>query len=1398
MVRPVGGELDSLGNDGFVAKYDASGNLLWAQKYGGGTNSDSARRVVASSDGVFLVGQFADSMNLGLPSGPLVATSSSVDVFVARIDPTTGNAIWANRIGDARAESVADAVARPGGGVMISLLLRDNALHLAAYDAAGTAVGPNPATVVVPSKAEGGALAIVADGIWLAGSENGAGFVMKLALDGTTVLRRTAANAMVGIKPLELALDSQGNPVVAGTFTGTATLSPSISPMVLQSRGGSDVFAAKFAASNLALQWAKTGGSQGNDLLNSRIGLAIDANDNVVLGGSTRGLAGQGFQLSERGRNVSLAQVGTSENSAGFIARLARDGSFALPAAAPVVTGISLANIHQFALRHGKTIDTAAGSGNVTLTEGTTKAFALAINDALRPLAGNLNREYQIEKWDGQANGGAGAWVVAFPLTALGAANGFRHPFNEGGLFRVVARVTDTTGTVWSEAVIVQVTNELPAVRGNAPAIPTSVVEGTQIPFSGPDIFTEPGDHITSYTWQLLDANDNPLEDAVSAKDYVFVRTTPGSYSLRATATDADGSTGFHTWNITVTDARAIVTLPPLAVAEGSALQLDAHQHFTPSAGDTYRYRWEVRSGGPSGPVVAVSNARFLAFTSPDNGVYAVSLWVRDEEGNPSNTASSTLTVSNAVPVVAITGPSAGVEGSAVTFHGRRGTDVTDPGFADVDSLALAWRVTRSGQTITTGSGEDFSFTPADNGSYLVRLTATDKDGGTAFTERTITVANANPSVAVGPDANGTEGGTRAFSAVVTDAGSTENLVYHWQAILGGKAVATAATSTFQFTPSNNGLYTIRLTVTDKDGASGQDELAFTVGNQAPVVAFPSATVQTSEGQNLAWHAATLISDAAGDTLIKTWELFRVAGDGSRVAETTTTGESFTRLFPDNGTWVLRLTATDPEGATGTAELTIQVNNVAPVLTIAGPAQGVVGAQTTLTGTWTDVPADMATGSARLFINDIEQTARPPVFLSGNSFSVGLVPTEPGTYRVEITIRDNFGAAAVINHHLVVATGVVGRHLFYNNSAFDGRNGAANAGDDAALAPDKRALLPGQVATFANYSSYAKGINGIMIDVAGLANPAALSLADFGFRIGNSDNPASWSAAPAPTLGPVRAGAGLHGAHRITLVWPDGAIVGEWLEVRLKTTAVTGLAADDVFYFGNAPGDTGNDAGQLAVVDASDFSATASNPSGFLNPAEIDNPHDFNRDGRVNAFDIAISRNQATTPGTALRLIALVAPAPLALMPESGEAIVGDPAAPADPPAVVPTSAPPAGSPAPDRGFYPQIRFTTPGEQSPAAQLRELVARLAVDAGDGVEDEEAAPSLLEWADPSTLPVFKARDTAVDPLIFPAAPLPPAAPSGAAPESAPEPTVAKNPLAARSWERLTSLWRSLNL
>lgn len=216
---------------------------------------------------------------------------------------------------------------------------------------------------------------------------------------------------------------------------------------------------------------------------------------------------------------------------------------------------------------------------------------------------------------------------------------------------------------------------------------------------------------------------------------------------------------------------------------------------------------------------------------------------------------------------------------------------------------------------------------------------------------------------------------------------------------------------------------------------------------------------------------------------------------------------------------------------------------------------------------------------------------------------------------------------------------VVSRSVFYNNSSFDGNQAGANAADDGAIALDKRALLPGQTASFANYTSYFRGINGVMIDIAG--SPQTLTADDFEFRVGNDAAPALWAQAPQPSSISMRYGAGVGGSTRVMLVWPDGAIARTWLQVTVKATSRTRLAAADVFYFGNSVGETG-DSNSTALVNTSDLLRVSGGQT--TGAVGVQSVLDINRDNRVDGLDRELVLANLNTSASALKLIELGPP----------------------------------------------------------------------------------------------------------------------------------------------------------
>jgi hypothetical protein len=244
---------------------------------------------------------------------------------------------------------------------------------------------------------------------------------------------------------------------------------------------------------------------------------------------------------------------------------------------------------------------------------------------------------------------------------------------------------------------------------------------------------------------------------------------------------------------------------------------------------------------------------------------------------------------------------------------------------------------------------------------------------------------------------------------------------------------------------------------------------------------------------------------------------------------------------------------------------------------------------------------------------------------------------------------------------------VVARQLFYNNSRYDGNNAAATATDDNAIATDKSAYLPGSgAATFANVSSYSKGINGVMVDIAG-SHPN-MTAADFIFRVGNNNSPSGWATANAPTSVSVRAGAGVDGSDRVEIIWSSGAPIKQWLQMIVKVNANTGLAQmagfpagqGDVFFFGNAVGDSGlGDSASNATVNSTDEDAARTHPQSLGNNLPITNIYDFSRDGKVNAVDQLIARLNGTNNATALKFLNVGSP-PAAPQDPGAEVSSGD------------------------------------------------------------------------------------------------------------------------------------------
>ncbi|WP_404791342.1 PKD domain-containing protein [Altericista sp. CCNU0014] len=327
----------------------------------------------------------------------------------------------------------------------------------------------------------------------------------------------------------------------------------------------------------------------------------------------------------------------------------------------------------------------------------------------------------------------------------------------------------------------------------------------------------------------------------------------------------------------------------------------------TISGNQPLTYTWDL--GDSSSPIAGQT----INHTYANNGTYTVTLSVNSNNG-PTATEQRTVTVNNIAPTANAGPDQTADEGQTIQLSGT----YTDPGILDTHTLTWDFG---DGSAPITGT-----LTPthiyADNGTYTVSFTVTDKDGGSTTDTLVVTVNNVAPTIATlnGP-VTLSEGDTATFSATATDPGTLDTLTYTWTFGDGSTPIqGQTATHTF----ADNGLYTVSLTVTDNDGATTTQTLTVEVTNIAPIPTGVTLSSTLTEG-NSATFSATATDPGTLDTLTYTWTF----GDGTPAV----TGQSVSHTYPDNGTYAISLTVTDKDGATTTRTFPVTVATLPPNLT---------------------------------------------------------------------------------------------------------------------------------------------------------------------------------------------------------------------------------------------------------------------------------------------------------------------------------------------------------------------------------------------------------------------------------------------------------------------------------
>jgi hypothetical protein len=247
----------------------------------------------------------------------------------------------------------------------------------------------------------------------------------------------------------------------------------------------------------------------------------------------------------------------------------------------------------------------------------------------------------------------------------------------------------------------------------------------------------------------------------------------------------------------------------------------------------------------------------------------------------------------NAIPV-AIPGGNAGPADNR-HYEGVEGTDVQFKGSgadADNDVLSYRWDFDNDGQFDAESAEGSFSY--ADNGTYTATLEVDDGHGGVGRASVSVVVKNAPPVVSVGSDVRINAAETVDFSGTFSDKGVRDYL-WHWTYNLGseGSYYGTTETQPGPLTGSRRfckaGTFPVKLTVLDKDGDSGSDELLVMV-DALPVQIDINPNVINLNGNGHAMITVRIFSSPTLDATALSPDVAKLRGHGGKGTSPARTG----------------------------------------------------------------------------------------------------------------------------------------------------------------------------------------------------------------------------------------------------------------------------------------------------------------------------------------------------------------------------------------------------------------------------------------------------------------------------------------------------------------------------
>jgi PKD repeat protein len=485
------------------------------------------------------------------------------------------------------------------------------------------------------------------------------------------------------------------------------------------------------------------------------------------------------------------------------------------------------------------------------------------------------------------------------------------------------------------------------------------------------------------YEW---DVDDDGVFD-LNGQTVAHTWNIPGVYTVTLRVTDDDLGSNLDTAQVLIGNALpTAVTNGPYSTTVNLPVTLTGIGSSDPT-NDPLSYQWDFGDG--SLPVTGITATHIYT----DDGVYTAVLLVDDGRGGI-DTANALITVNNLPPnAVASATPLTTIEGGTVDFDG---SGSSDPGLYDI--LTYSWDF---GDGTPSTNGITTSHVYLGSGIYLPQLAVTDDAGATDTAGLMVTIQNVTPTaVAVVNPVSTFEGSLTTFDGSGSSDPGADIVTYDW--IFGDGGVGSGITTTHIYT--DNGTYTVELTVIDDDGAFSVDNLVVTAQNVAPNAAFIANPTTTDEGDTVLFDGSSSSDPGVNDTLSYQWDF----GDGSPVGG----GAVISHTYAADGVYTATLVVADDDGALDTVTTTIIIQNANPVAAAnVTPAPALEGTLVNFDGSASSDP-----GADPLTYQWDFGDGSPPV----TGMVATHVYTDDGVYSAMLVVTDDLGADDTLNFSVTV------------------------------------------------------------------------------------------------------------------------------------------------------------------------------------------------------------------------------------------------------------------------------------------------------------------------------------------------------------------------------------------